>query len=140
MIAVSFNNTISSPSWQLEQEGGIWLHNTVSVLLYLLFNPYNDALVQNTNTMHFHELVAAASKFEFSQDGIHAVTRDYMHTTLWDVRKTSQPVQTFQVRPTVCQSGYLLCPCCVSAVLVPCSDVLGLFAAFVLHVRPLVYL
>jgi hypothetical protein len=49
--------------------------------------------------MHYAELVAAPSSFEFAQDGIHAVTRDYMHTALWDVRRPAAPVRMFQVHP-----------------------------------------
>jgi hypothetical protein len=59
--------------------------------------PNSFCHVQNNNSMHFGELVQAASKFEFSQDGIHAVTRDYMHTSLWDIRKSSEAVSNFQV-------------------------------------------
>lgn len=76
-----------------------------------MMHPNSGVSMQNPNTMHFQELVAAASKFEFSQDGIHAVTRDYMHTTLWDMRKNSQPVKNFQVQPS--QSCGLVYPCFV---------------------------
>lgn len=73
----------------------------------------SELLLQHQNLMHFQELVAAASKFEFSQNGIHAVTRDYMHATLWDIRNNSRPIRTFQVRtgtwpPATC--GHLLDP------------------------------
>lgn len=47
--------------------------------------------------MAFTELVSAGSSFQFAPDGRHAVTRDYMHGSIWDVRQQRAPLRTFEV-------------------------------------------
>lgn len=53
--------------------------------------------LQNGPNASFAELVAAPSSFELARDGVHAVTRDYMHACLWDVRSHKKPVTVFPV-------------------------------------------
>eukprot|EP00892_Ulva_mutabilis_P000993 jgi/Ulvmu1/10895/UM007_0072.1 len=53
--------------------------------------------VQNGPNPSLAELVAAPSNFELARDGVHAVTRDYMHACLWDVRSSKQPLHVFHV-------------------------------------------
>ena len=53
--------------------------------------------MQNGPSAPFAELVAAPSSFELARDGIHAVTRDYMHACLWDVRSSKEPLSIFHV-------------------------------------------
>lgn len=56
---------------------------------------FQDEVGQNNNSF-FSEVIASVSDVRFTPCGRFMLSRDYMHTRLWDVRMNGQPLRSFQ--------------------------------------------
>lgn len=49
------------------------------------------------NRNYFSEITASVSDIQFSQDGLHLFSRDYLNVKVWDLRMENKPVHTIPV-------------------------------------------